>query len=900
MIEFPKNSGEWLFWLFGGLGIPVVGIVFRFIFRKMNPPIFDKRFGETIILLNCEEPIVVLGGIGELHTLAIENKKYRKKVHKIFCSYIRKNSAKIYNKIDFKETPNKCPEIIQELIDCLFKPYSNEKCIYENYKANLSYCNFKNCNFENREIKNAIFKNCVFENCNFTNSTITSCKFDNGKLNSCQFNERGELSVEIETMHEVEGGYSKEGILTHCTFCDATLINCSFSEKKLFFCDFSNGNLKDCTFFNGDLSNCKFNVNLHDCNFRGTKIQVCSFENGELYNCNFYNGTLSSCCFEKTRLIDSCKFEKGRFYNCWFTYSKLKKCRFDSGTLTECRFGGNIGEGTVLEKCNFDTTNLFFCKTEYAKLIETKMPDNSFEYPKSLKKYKKTLKIGRKLPKEKLKTYLVRVAQILYNTIQLNKYINKYPSNVKKHKETLRSYCELTSISLSTVTLQYMLDNFKKSRFENILVLDKHGGILGRCGKILEEKLKKSLALVASILANLASLHRDAKEYPNALKEIEEALEIFRYLAEENPIEYLTYATMTLNDLANISFKVGENCYNQKNYNEAEKHYLRCLEITRELTKDNPTEYFPAIAIFQYSLGLIYTKINEYPKVFEAYEEALKIFRIHADDDPNYSQYMTAILYNLGLLYSKNKEYSKVLEVLEEATKINPNKDLYFFKWGEALANLAKLNNDASLYRTSIEKYKEAAKINPNKDLYFLMWGNALADLAKFNNDEILYRESLKKYEEAIRINPEYYVAFNNWGFTLYELAKFKNDVNLYIESFEKYEKATSINPKYDLAFTNWSTSLLYLYAFNNDVDLLPKALNVCQRAYEINKQKSYNLACCYARLKDKKNALKYLEESLMIKDIKDQTVEWILNDNDWQHYLNDEDFMNLLNKYQA
>lgn len=844
------ENKDWL------IGVVAIAIALFFEWFRSRDKVRDT-LRKTVKVLKNEMPSsnVALVGIDDLHQIAIKHKKHRKKVHKQFCIYLRKWSVELYKGTDFEKISDKCP-ILQELIDCLFPP-NNEDSIYKKYKSDLSSIALKKLNFENRKINNVIFINCDLEDCNFTNSTLTSCKFDNGKLNRCQFNEQEKFSIDFETMYEVAGGHPKGGILSHCTFCNATLSNCYFSEKRLFFCDFFNGNLSDCTFFDGDLSNCKFSGNLCDCKFNGAKLTVCNFENGKLYNCTFYSGALSSCCFEKTGLIDNCEFEKGRFFNCWFSYSRLIKCSFYDGTLTECRFGENIGESTILEKCNFSATNLFFCKTEYAKLIETEIPDNSFEYPKSLKEYKKTLKIGRKLPKENIITYLVRAAKIFYNTVNLNRYINKYPSDVKKHKATLKGYCELSENSLSAVTLQYMLNEFKKfgSKKFDIRVFEKREGLVEQCGKLLEEKLKNILAFVAANLNNLASLHRDANEYPNALKENEEALKIFRELAEENPTEYLTYVTMTLNDLANTLYKVGEKCYNQKNYNEAEKHYLRCLEISRELTKDNPTKYFPAIALFQYKLGLLYTKINEYPKVFEAYEEALKFFRNHVDDDPEYPKYLTAILYNLGLLYSNNKEYPKAFEA-----------------------------------------YKEATIINPNNDLYFLKWGDTLADFAKLNSDENIYRESFKKYEKATLINPKNYYAFNNWGVSLERLAKLKNDEKIYRESCEKYEKATLINADNYLAFSNLGGILLYLFAFNNDADLLTKALDVCQKAYELNKQKSYNLACCYARLEDKENALKYLEESLIIKD---QTIEWILNDNDWKHYLKDEDFMNLLSKYR-
>ncbi len=58
--------------------------------------------------------------------------------------------------------------------------------------------------------------------------------------------------------------------------------------------------------------------------------------------------------------------------------------------------------------------------------------------------------------------------------------------------------------------------------------------------------------------------------------------------------------------------------------------------------------------------------------------------------------------------------------------------------------------------------------------------------------------------------------------------------------------------------------------------------------------QSCSNFACAYALTKDTKNALKYLENSLIKKEI---SVEYTGEDDDWAAYKNDVGFTGLLKK---
>ena len=231
----------------------------------------DTRFNNAVGHLGNENSAVILGGIHALHQIAVENENYRQVVHNLFCSYLRENSAKLYEKPEFENTPDKCPIIIQTLIDYLFRLYNNEY-IYKNCESDLSFSTLKNCDFSEVTINDVNFSHSVLENCNFSDGILTRCKFFNGILIRCHFWNRAVL-----TECNFGGFYFENRILKECYFtgtfrnCDFTftnLINCHFEHGDLTDCDFNTCSLTECTFWGGTLIRCTFSLSfLNNCVF---------------------------------------------------------------------------------------------------------------------------------------------------------------------------------------------------------------------------------------------------------------------------------------------------------------------------------------------------------------------------------------------------------------------------------------------------------------------------------------------------------------------------------------------------------------------------------------------------------------------------------------------------------
>ena len=234
----------------------------------------DTRFNDAVEHLGNENHSAVLGGIHVLHQIAVEHENYTQVVHNLFCSYLRENSAKLYEGIDFEKMPHKCPVIIQTLINYLFKPYYGEDSIYVNYASDLSYSKLKNCNF--------------------VGAILNTCDFDFADLNTCEFK-------------------------------NATLNNCGFKNTALSKCSFIFAKMDTCKFKNTTLSKCHFNAAI---------LNACNFISARLNTCEFYSATLNTCGFQST-ILDRCDFDSTYSEKCNFNSTALIDTKLPSNEINE-------------------------------------------------------------------------------------------------------------------------------------------------------------------------------------------------------------------------------------------------------------------------------------------------------------------------------------------------------------------------------------------------------------------------------------------------------------------------------------------------------------------------------------------------------------------------------------
>jgi tetratricopeptide (TPR) repeat protein len=291
----------------------------------------------------------------------------------------------------------------------------------------------------------------------------------------------------------------------------------------------------------------------------------------------------------------------------------------------------------------------------------------------------------------------------------------------------------------------------------------------------------------------------------------------------------------------------------------------------------------------------------------------------------------------------------QAIKKYEQAVTIKPDKYNTYSNWGVALSDLAESKTGVEaegLLKQAIEKYEQSVTIKPNYDAYY-NWGLALSELADSKagfEAERLLLAAIEKYEQSVTINSSKYDAYSNWGIALSKLSlikagvaaesvlkqaseKFEQSVaikpnddayynwgvalslsalsktgveaeSLWLAATEKYEQAITIKPdKYGI-YNNWGNALLQFAKSKTGAeaeDLLRQACRILEKGVELGGD-VYNLACCYALLGQKTDALRYLDISLSKHEI---TLEHVRQDDDWKNLQQDEAFLAVLSKYQ-
>ena len=331
------------------------------------------------------------------------------------------------------------------------------------------------------------------------------------------------------------------------------------------------------------------------------------------------------------------------------------------------------------------------------------------------------------------------------------------------------------------------------------------------------------------LLANTADMQND---YEKAKANYEKAISADTTNAK-NILEY-----------ANYLHKIRE-------YTNAEKQYLRCLEIYRALGRDNPKAHLQYLAITLNNLAVLHKTLNEHSVSFKEYEEALAIRKKLAVESPEtHSQDVAATLNNLANLHLDTKEYQKALSEYEEALKIYrklavEKPSAYLPHVATILNNLAMLHKTLNEHNKALKEYEEALAIRKkiaaeNPKAYLLYVATTLRNLANLHSDTKDYAKALEEYEEALQIlkklvveNPKVYLP--DMVMTLTNLGTLHSGVKEYSKASEEFKGALEIyselveeNPKAYLPYLTATLNKLYdAYSNLKDYSAAIKHLNI-------------------------------------------------------------------------
>lgn len=208
-------------------------------------------------------------------------------------------------------------------------------------------------------------------------------------------------------------------------------------------------------------------------------------------------------------------------------------------------------------------------------------------------------------------------------------------------------------------------------------------------------------------------------------------------------------------------------------------------------------------------------------------------------------------------------------------------------------------DDDAFLYNYRFKLYYKAERdedalldINKAIELNTERVGSVV-NLGIIYNKQQKYSLAIETYKKVIEIESDNHQAWYNLGIT------YRNQKQ-YDLSIKAYQRAVEIKPDYYQAWYNLGSTFVHV-SYNQQGEqkskTLQKALQATEQAIQSGAGKFYNLSRIYALLSDKKKALASLKQAL---ERKQQTVEYVQQDRDFDSFREDEDFKALLAKFSS
>lgn len=344
----------------------------------------------------------------------------------------------------------------------------------------------------------------------------------------------------------------------------------------------------------------------------------------------------------------------------------------------------------------------------------------------------------------------------------------------------ISSNAELDSLHLNMSSIEYKLKRTKLSSDE-VYDLQKRLQALKEMKKRKEDTLKW-FGMVQTSLAKKAKKVYDAKG-------VDEALAILE--SEKSQSEDAEYAKK---NILHAKLYIEKNDYEKADafYEKSitiDESYKNMYEYVLFLMQQNQTdkarvllERLNAYDLNQEQkanvlnrLGIDYRKLKRLDEAEECYEDALKLRKALAKENPDKYRLDLAWTYNnLGVLYKKTHELNasqkvhyKAFELRKELAKKDPKKYTFYVtcsmhNLGELYREMHDTQKAESFFKEAITVRRKLIASNPKK--YMPSLANSLHELAtlyvktkRFEEAKVLYKEALIFRETLAKQNPQAY-----------------------------------------------------------------------------------------------------------------------------------------------
>ncbi|MAB57790.1 MAG: hypothetical protein CL524_09635 [Aequorivita sp.] len=317
----------------------------------------NEQFKNAVEHLGSESEPIILGGISELHFIAVDNgQKFRQVVLNILCNKVRSEAHVKKNAESISNT------IVQTIIDYIFMTDT-----YKGLKSDLSHCNLERINIGETHIID----------CNLSFSIIPK------QLNNVTIRDSN-----LGSISSTLGRYSNLTII-NCPLFHAYFQATTFYKTTILD---SNNNLQALICVNSEFNDVKFSCNLYSSTFIACEFENSEFKNSEFININCSGSSFKDIDFDYTE-IANCNFSAVGFVNI-NTQSWIQNCQFKGvknsnkyyRLLYEKQLDASVDKKSNLNGLNYNET--FFIKNDISNLTEQDKINMLIEYEDIIKKQK--------------------------------------------------------------------------------------------------------------------------------------------------------------------------------------------------------------------------------------------------------------------------------------------------------------------------------------------------------------------------------------------------------------------------------------------------------------------------------------------------------------------------------
>jgi tetratricopeptide (TPR) repeat protein len=333
-----------------------------------------------------------------------------------------------------------------------------------------------------------------------------------------------------------------------------------------------------------------------------------------------------------------------------------------------------------------------------------------------------------------------------------------------------------------------------------------------------------------------------------ALTATQEAVKIYRQLAQQNPQAFLPYLATSLNNLGAMLSALGRR-------EEALKATQESVDIRRKLAKQNPQAFLPDLATSLNNLGAMLSALGRREEALAATQEAADLYRDLARANPQaFLPDLATSLNNLGLMLSALGRREEALTATQEAVEVyrglarqNPQAFLPYLaaslnNLGLMLSALGRREEALAATAEAADLYRALARANPQAFLPDLAGslnnlGRDLSALGRREEALTATQEAVDIYRGLAQVNPQAFLpdlamSLNNLGYMLSELGRREEALTATQEAADLYRDLARANPQAFLPYL--AGSLNNLGAMLSALGRREEALTATQEAADL------------------------------------------------------------------